>query len=279
MEALTHIQRGLNIASDSFLFLWQHKKLLLYLLIPVVLNLLLGIYSAYDFVYAFIVRGAPTALFPLIIAMSKAIIADFGIACLAVHTLLILRDRGSSVRATIRTVIHRAPLIIAWSLIAGALIYVALTILHVISMPFENMPLVLFLISALEVALGIVWLIDVFYMIQILAIEELSLIESFHLSRKLARVTLLEILGGEFWIGLMYGLGTLPFMLLFEKLMAYHLFNNQAIHDWSWITIYALILLGWICATVQTVFRTELYYRCYILPREQELDAMLYRRF
>lgn len=279
MEALTHIQRGLNIASDSFLFVWQHKKLLLYLLIPVVLNLALGIQSAYDFVYAFVVRGAPTAIYPLIMAMLKAIIADFGIACLAVHTFLILKERGSSVRATIKVVVHRAPLIVAWSLVAGALIYIALTLFSIVSLPFQEMRWVLFIISAIETLLGMVWLIDVFYMIQILALEELSLIESFQLSRTLSRKTILEILGGEFWIALIYGLSTVPFMLLFERPMAYHLFNNQAIHDWSWITIYALIILGWVCATVQTVFRTELYYRCNVLPREQEMEAELYSRF
>jgi len=289
MNMLAHIQNGLTLASDSFLTLWEHKKLLLYLLIPVLINILFGIQSSYDFVYALISSGVPTALFPVIKAILKTIIADLGIACLSVHTYMFLEHQISSVRTTLRTVAKRAPLIAAWTLISGAIIYLSLTGLHFLEIFFENMGLVMHLKSIdvtlnpailLQIVLGTVWIIVVFFMIQILALEDFSLMESFQTSRELSRALILEIIGGEFWIGLMWFLSVLPFMIIFEKPMAHHLFTNKAIHDdWSWITVFALIIIGWVCASAQAVFRTTLYHRYYAEPREEEIDVMFYPRF
>lgn len=282
------IQNGLTLAANSFLMLWHHKKLLLYLLIPVLVNLKFGVHSAYDFVYALIARGAPASFAPVIKAMIKALFADFGIACLSVHTFSFLEHQISSVRSTLATVIHRAPIIIAWSLIAGSLINLTLTGLHIVHTYCEQLGFTYYMDSlgvilnpadALQVILGILWIIKVFFMIQILAIEEISLIESFKLSWDLSRAHILEIIGGEFWIGLIWFLSMLPFMIIFEKPMAYHLFENERIHDWSWILICALNIAGWVCASAQAVFRTKLYHHYYIQLREEEIDVMFYPRF
>lgn len=288
MIILQHIQNGMTIASNSFLTIWEHKKLLVYLLAPLLLNFIFGIYSAYDFVYALFTRGAPTAIAPLLMAMSKAIVADLGIACVAVHTFSLLEHQTSSIRTTVRTVAHRAPLIVTWSLIAGTIIYLTLIGLDMIStalhdmgwvIPIQSIDLELNPITILQVILGILWILNVFFMIQILALEEFSLIESFKRSWLLARTLILEIIGGEFWIGLIWCLSILPLMILFEKPMAHYLFNNKAIHDWSGIAFYGLIIIGWVCASAQSVFRTKLYHRYYIEPREEEVDAMFYPRF
>lgn len=281
-----HIQNGLTLAANSFLMLWEHKKLLIYLLVPVLLNLSFGVHSAYDFVYALIGRGAPSSLMPVIKAMGKAIIADMGIACLSVHTFSFLEHQTSSVRATLRAVMHRAPVIITWSLIAGSIIYLALSGLHIFHDYCENMGLIAHLndmtinpVDILQVILGILWIINVFFMIQILALEDFSIIESFKASWALSRAHILEIMGGEFWIGLIWFLSMLPFMIIFEKPMAHNLFENERIHEWSWILICALIIAGWVCASAQAVFRTKLYHHYYIEPREQEIDIMFYPRF
>lgn len=279
MVILRHIQQGLNIAAESFLTLWEHKKLLLYLLAPVLFNLIFPIYSAYDFVYTLISRGAPTSNLMLIKAMSKAIIADLGIACLSVHIYTILEHQISSVRATIRTVAHRAPLIVSWSLIVGAITYLTLTLFHMIAVPFADMRWVMHGITGIQILLGTLWIATVFFTVQILALEELSLIQSLKLSLTLSRALILEIVGGEFWIGLVWFLSVLPFMIMFEKPMAYQLLNDTAIHEWSWITVYVLIFIGWVCASAQTVFRTKLFYQFYLKPRENEVDALFYPRF
>lgn len=282
------IQNGLTLAANSFLMLWHHKKLLVYLLIPVLVNLKFGVHSAYDFVYALIARGAPTAFAPVIKAMVKAIFADLGIACLSVHTFSFLEHQTSSIRATLRAVMHRAPVIITWSFIAGSIIYLSLTGLHIFhayceaagwSASIESLDIRITPADILQLILGFLWIIKVFFMIQILAIEKLSLIESFKLSWGLSRTHILEIMGGEFWIGLMWFLGMLPFMIIFEKPMAYHLFANERIHEWSWILICVLIIVGWLCASAQAVFRTKLYFHYYIEPLEQEIDVMFYPRF
>ena len=79
------------------------------------------------------------------------------------------------------------------------------------------------------------------------------------------------------WIGLICLLSMLPLMILFEKPMAYYLFENEAIHDWSGIAPSILILIGWVCATAQTIFRTRLLYLAYLQPREQETDVLFIR--
>ncbi len=285
---IAHINNGLMLASDSFLALWEHKKLLVYLLIPALLNLIFGIHSAYDFVYALISRGAPTEFTPVIKAMVKAIVADLGIACISVHMFTIIEHQRSSVRDTIRMVVPRAPIIATWSIIAGAIIYGTLSCLSLLNTPFENMGWsmeienigVVTPATGLQIILGVVWIMTVFFMIQILALEKnTSIVESLKHSWKIARAALLEIIGGEFWIGLIWALSVLPLMILFEKPMAYYLFNNKAIHDWSGIAFYLLILIGWICASAQAVFRTKLYHRSYIEPREEEIDVLFYPRF
>lgn len=282
------IQNGLTLAANSFLMLWHHKKLLIYLLIPVLVNLKFGVHSAYDFVYALIVRGAPISFMPAIKAMSKAIFADFGIACLSVHTFSFLENQSSSVRATLRTVLHRAPVIAAWSLVAGSIIYLSLTGLHLLHDYCENMGIILSMpgldrtlnpVDVLQFILGVLWIITVFFMIQILALEKLSLVASFKMSWMLSRAHILEIIGGEFWIGLIWFLSMLPFMIIFEKPMAHHLFENKMIHEWSWILICALIIAGWVCASAQAVFRTKLYFHYYVEPRNEEIDIMFYPRF
>lgn len=282
------IQNGLTLAANSFLMLWHHKKLLIYLLIPVIVNLKFGVHSAYDFVYALIARGAPGSLMPVLKSMAKAISADIGIACLSVHTFSFLEHQISSVRETVARVIHRAPVIITWSLLSGSIIYLALTGLHILHTYCETAGLTYYMGSlaitinpadVLQIILGLLWIIKVFFMIQILAIEELSLIESFKASWTLSHARLLEIIGGEFWIGLMWFLSTLPFIIIFEKPMAYHLFENERIHEWSWIHIVALIIMGWICASAQAVFRTKLYHHYSVEPIEEEVDIMFYPRF
>lgn len=282
------IQNGLTLAANSFLMLWHHKKLLIYLLIPVIVNLKFGVHSAYDFVYALIVRGAPGSLMPVLKSMAKAISADIGIACLSVHTFSFLEHQISSVRETLARVFHRAPVIITWSLLSGSIIYLTLTGLHILHTYCDTAGIIYYMGSmdttinpadVLQIILGLLWIIKVFFMIQILAIEELSLIESFKASWTLSHACLLEIIGGEFWIGLMWFLSTLPFIIIFEKPMAYHLFENERIHEWSWIHIVALIIMGWICASAQAVFRTKLYHHYSVEPIEQEVDIMFYPRF
>lgn len=288
MVVRQRIQNGLTLAANSFLMLWHHKKLLVYLLIPVLVNLKFGVHSAYDFVYALIGRGAPTSFMPVIKAMSKAIFADLGIACLSVHTFSFLEHQISSVRATLMAVMHRAPIIATWSLLSGSIIYLTLSGLQILHNYCDTAGLIYYMASlgitinpadVLQIVLGILWIIKVFFMIQILAIEELSFIESFKLSWTLSHARLLEIIGGEFWIGLVWFLSTLPFIIIFEKPMAYHLFENERIHEWSWIHIVALIIMGWICASAQAVFRTKLYHHYYIEPVEEEVDIMFYPRF
>lgn len=279
IRILKHIQLGLNTAAGSFLTLWKHKKLLLYLIPAVLLNFTLGLYSAYDFVYALISRGAPTDFILVIKAMSKAIIADLGIACLSIHTFMLLEHQVASARDTLRAVMARIPHIAAWSIISGTVIYVALSILHLISGFLTSMPILVHVIMGIQIMLGIIWILIVFFMIQILALENLSIIESLQLSYKLSRHVILEIIGGEFWIGLIWLLSALPIMIIFEKPMAYYLFNDQAIREWSGIAQYGLILIGWICASAQTVFRTRLYYSYYIQPRDQETNSFFYPQF
>jgi len=289
MIILQHIQNGLTLAANSFLLLWHHKKLLIYLLVPVLLNLSFGIYSAYDFVYALIARGAPSDFFLVIKAMSKAIVADLGIACLSVHTYTLLEHQTSSIRATLHTVAYRAPIIMTWSFITGTIIYISLIGLHMMQIFCENAGFVMHIKSldmmlnpaiVLQMLLGIIWIVVVFFMIQILAIEEFSIVESFQTSWALSRALILEIIGGEFWIGLIWFLSILPFMIIFEKPMAYHLFTNKPILDqWSWTTTCALIIAGWVCASAQAVFRTKLYHRYYTEPLQQEIDVMFYPRF
>jgi hypothetical protein len=285
---LQRIQNGLTIASDSFLTIWEHKKLLVYLLVPLLLNLVFGIYSAYDFVYALMSRGASSDFFIVVKAMSKAIIADLGIACVAVHTFSILEHQTSSIRATLNTVAQRAPIIATWSLIAGTFIYLSLGALHMLNvflhdagwcMTIETIGYEFNPATILQIVLGVLWIVTVFFMLQILALEKLSLIESFKRSLMLSRAIILEVMGGEFWIGLIWFLSILPFMIIFGKPMAYQLINSKVIHDWSWITIYALIIIGWFCASAQSVFRTKLYHKYYIEPREEEIDVMFYPRF
>jgi hypothetical protein len=282
------IQNGLTLAAHSFLMLWQHKKLLIYLLIPVLLNLKFGVHSAYDFVYALIGRAAPDSIMPVLKSMAKAISADIGIACLSVHTFSFLEHQIASVRATIVTVMHRAPVIITWSLLSGSMIYLGLSGLHIMHNYCDTAGLTYYMASlgitinpadVLQMILGLLWIIKVFFMIQILALEERSLIESFKTSWALSHACLLEIIGGEFWIGLMWFLSTLPFIIIFEKPMAYNLFENERIHEWSWIHICALIIVGWICASAQAVFRTKLYHHYYVEPVEDEIDIMFYPRF
>jgi|GEM_PF-6755598 hypothetical protein len=282
------IQNGLTLAANSFLMLWHHKKLLVYLLIPVLVNLKFGVHSAYDFVYALIGRGAPDSIMPVLKSMAKAISADIGIACLSVHTFSFLEHQISSVRATVATVFHRAPVIITWSLLSGSIIYLTLSGLHILHNYCDGIGLTYYMNSlgitinpadVLQMILGLLWIIKVFFMIQILALEELSLIESFKASWALSHARLLEIIGGEFWIGLIWFLSMLPFMIIFEKPMAYHLLENERIHEWSWIHIFALIIIGWICASAQAVFRTKLYHHYDIQPREEEVDIMFYPRF
>lgn len=282
------IQNGLTLAANSFLMLWHHKKLLVYLLIPVLVNLKFGVHSAYDFVYALIARGAPGSIMPVLKSMAKAISADIGIACLSVHTFSFLEHQISSVRATIARVLHRAPTIVTWSILSGTLIYLTLSVIHILHNYCDTVGLTYHASSLnttinpadiLQVVLGVLWIIKVFFMIQILALEELSLVASFKLSWALSRAHILEIMGGEFWIGLIWFLSMLPFMIIFEKPMAHHLFENEKIHEWSWILICALIIAGWVCASAQAVFRTKLYFHYYVKPRNEEIDIMFYPRF
>lgn len=274
------IRRGINLASSSFLFLWHHPIILSYLLISLGLNMLLGVHSGYDFVYSLIGRGIPSSFLPIISSFLKSIVSQLALACIAMHTLAITQNKNQSILNTIQQLFHRIIPLITWIAALELVTYASIGILNMLYAYTNTLYIADTIIAGISLVISTAVLILLFYMVPIIATEdEGSIMQALDISQALGRRTYLEIMGGSFWIALIYTLALTPFFIMFEKPMGYYLFETTIINDWSWTTTIVSILLGYILATVQTVFRTRLYYYSYLLPREQEAASFNFQRF
>ena len=247
MEIIERFKSGVNAASDSFYIIWQHKILLAYFGIVTMVKMILAIWTTsyalhkYTSIIQFFSVNVPLqfALVPLSI---------FAQVALTHHTAHIFDEQQTSVQESIKATMRKWQPILAWS-----------GITFLVSLLFGQLARVHY-ISPIEMSfgiLGVAWALLTIFMPTSIALEQLSLFEHFQHSVIVMRNYLFKLLGGLFWIGIVFLLCMAPFggawvVAYFAPSLYYNMLFLQIISCLE-------LVVQWSISSACTVFKAMLY--------------------
>jgi len=271
MQVVKRFYAGMNLASDSFLLLWNNKKLLLYLLG------LVGIYFLVQTVLSNMpLLGIPGDELSLIVTLQGlhytifelsrwfysfaillatffyAFLLTFFNVALIKHTAAILHGATSvSVRKMLRESASEWKKILFWALIFTIISYGLHTIAY--SAGFLSYGLSSISLSIVSF-IALLWLLATYVVLPLIALQKYNVFAAIIRSMTIVRAIFVELLGAQFWIFLVLVLCFAPLMILMQ------IFGDKGIlgliHIFvSWI----LILLGYVILTVQMILKVLLY--------------------
>ncbi|RYY89823.1 MAG: hypothetical protein EOO15_05025 [Chitinophagaceae bacterium] len=250
MSFIDRMSLGWRIAMNSFRVLRANKQLIIFPILSgasllLVLGSFLGIFFAFsgfdeiDPDNVFVNYG--TLFFFYLI--NYFIITFFNMAL--VHcTRLYFEGEEASVRAGIRFSVSRLRFILAWSLLA-ATVGTALRIIQ------ENVGIVGKIITAV---VGVVWSVATFFVVPVIAYENLGPIDAVKRSAQLMRQKWGESLGSRFSFGIV---NILAFLLIVVPLF----FLGLSIHVVLGVAlaVTGLLLVSAIISAAQTIFVSSVY--------------------
>lgn len=204
MELMERFKSGIVAASDSFFILWRHPALLIYFgiatIIKIVVSILTTAYSWYQyntFVHFFVIHlPAQCVIVPL---------TAFAQVALTYHTAQILDNADTSISNSIHAVARKWQPILLWSVLT-----------LIVNMLYKEAAHIQYH-APLELSLsilGLVWTLLTFFVPTAIALEDLTLFEYLNHSVIVVRAYLFKIMGGLFWIALIFLICIVPFNAL-----------------------------------------------------------------
>lgn len=262
MEIFRAFKDGLYIASNSFETLWKHKKLILYLGIPIVIKSILDL-------IIYNLNVDPTGLKipllqkePILVLIHIAetyswgryiLLQSINFIFLAIlilenivltyHTNKISHDKTSGIRKSFIACYHKIPRAISWAIITF------------IPLLFHN-PVKNNIGNIIGIIIFLAWSILTTFVIQAITIDNMGIIKS--VIRSILTITSLFIqyMGALFWIGLIIILSVTPFVIL--DTYVYPIYNFQFIVILSYTVA---TILSCVVPTTYTIAKTLLYQR------------------
>lgn len=283
---------GVYMANNSFGLLWQHPRLFVYLggaalvyffaqlvsyNMPIVgfagdeVTMFIGMqgwqYRLIEFTH-WIYQG----LF-FILTYFYVFVITFLHVCLIRHTLAILyqdpdRARIYMVLKRVRPALGR---IAIWSLVF-TLVSLLLRVIAV-STYYSRTTFSVGLI--LVIFLVISWSLTTFFVLQILAVHQVSIIKAIKTSICMVKSLLVEILGAEVWMGIIIILCFVPISII-SRVLGLNT-TSFGLFILSLMMTLATVLISYVILSAQTVLKTKLYY--YFVEPLQELAFLQYPQF
>jgi len=247
MELMQRFKSGVVIASDSFFILWRNPALLTYFgiatFIKIIVSILTTAYSWYQYnacVHFFVIHlPAQCVIVPLTI---------FAQVALTHHTTAIMDGADTTIRQSIQSAMRKWYPILLWS---------GLTL--VVNMLYKEISYIQYH-APLELSLsilGLIWMLLTLFVPTAIALEELSPLEYLAHSIIVVRIYLFKILGGLFWIALIFLICIVPFngLWLVAKVIPGLYYSVTFMH-----LINSLELcIQWIISSANAIFKTIIY--------------------
>ena len=235
INRITKFKNGLNIAYSSFGILWENKKLLIYLGIPILAGALVetlaynlqvgaccvGVSLSQKDAIARILRIASSYnwlryINIILLYFLYLAILTFENIALTYHTRKIKKQEPVSIRKTFAACFPKLKIALLWTsciLIPIVTFYILNTHIQKTSSVF----LQFFYASALF-AVFASWSLITAFVVQIIALENMEIIDAIRKSFYTIKQIFFEYLGALFWIALISALSAIPYIILAEYL-------------------------------------------------------------
>ena len=262
MKIYNKFKKGLLTAASSFSLIWKHKKLLVYLGIPIFAHVIIEIltynitfnsscfFSQENIISCIFTATEPCKLlfYAKILLASFAYLAimNFGYIALSYHTAMIHKKKTVGIKNTITRTFSSIKPILIWTalLLVPTILFYGMNTYNVkVQSSFIQLLYISF-ISAFFAA----WSLVTSFVIQAIAIDHFGVIESIKKSIYIIKQILLEFVGTVFWLGLIGTLSIMPFVLLQKYANALYL-----------IVIPLALLIYCTITSAYTVAKTLLY--------------------
>lgn len=247
MEIIARFKSGIIGASDSFYMIWKHLILLTYFGIATIIKIIVTLWTTTHSWYAY----SPIVHFFIIHLPSQCVLVPLSVIAqitLAHHVAHIWERTDTTVYQSFRIILRKWQPVLLWSGVS-----ILVTLLYKETSFTQQHP-------PLELSfgiLGLIWTLLTLFVPILIALEAESPLEYLSSSIIIVRNYLFKIMGGLFWIALIFLICIVPFngLWLIAKIVPrlYYSFGFMAL-----INALELCLQG-VISSACTVFKTIVY--------------------
>lgn len=242
----TRFKNGLYMATQSFSMIWYQKKLLFYFGIPAFITFFVRLLFQQESFKNF--YQLMPSIVRVLAFMAPAAITTFFTVALIYHAAKIMNGQQSTIKQSLYQCFGKLSDIFAWML-PSICVQLLIAYVAVYEGPFFGL-----------IALGIfmlllLWGLYTFFVLPLITFKKQSLLASIKDSTKMAKESLPEIMGGEFWFILVVMLTAAP-LIIYGVATARHAFDPI----FNFIVIFTSeIIINACISTAHTIFKTMLY--------------------
>lgn len=277
---------GLYLASDSFAMLWHHPTLLIYYLGLIIAYALVFIlaynligyqgtclqftgefHAPHNNLLADLIpqTGGLVYLGFIFSIFLNILLRSFLSVALVQHTHALLHGHTPALKEMYIATKNRWAAILNWSLLLGG-ITLLISALSSLALGLKSIILLTVITS-----LGIAWPTLTFFVLPILALTRKNISQAAYSSTQLLTAYTPEILGGLFWIGLIYFFTLVTNIAIHEYLMPSGLKDICMEHNF--------VLFNTLFATILLIFKTRIYHREVPVAQKPEDSVPDYSQF
>jgi len=258
-------KNGLNIAYSSFALLWENKKLLIYLGIPILAGALveilaynlqtsaccLGVSFSQKDTIARILKSAGSYnwfryLNVIVLYFLYLAALTFENMVLTYHTWKIKQQEPISIRRAFAACFPKLKMALIWA----TCILIPIVTFYVLNDHIQKASSVFLQLFYTTVLFSIFasWSLVTAFVIQIITLENLGIVDAIKKSFSMIQRTFFEYLGALFWISLITGLCAIPFLIL-----------ERYLHTIYLVSIPLVLITYCFITSAYTVSKTLLY--------------------
>lgn len=194
MTIIHRIKIGIQFLADGFDCIFKHPILFIYPIIFLTIPAIIAISRSFnipsthtrEYGYQLITGLNIDSLMSILLITSFFILLTLMAASIVIHAYAILTHQSASVLKTFKKLWHHAEHLALWGVIMTILIYSSLAIMYVLETEIDNFDFPHITIPLLHYGGEFAWEFITFFMLQIHALEECSLLESLQRSTRLA---------------------------------------------------------------------------------------------
>jgi hypothetical protein len=181
-----YIKNSIEFVVDGFACVLRNPILFIYPVIFLTIPAIIAISRYFnipsthrpDYAYNLITTFNIDTLISMLLITSFFILLTFVAASISIHIFAILNRKSISVAQTLQKLSHHAEHLALWGVITTVLTYLGLALLHIMHEKLHGFSSSSRALETVHHSTDIIWLFCTFFMLQIHALEECSLLES-----------------------------------------------------------------------------------------------------
>ncbi len=261
MNFAKRFKSGLDIGLKSFGLLWKHKYLLIYLGAPVLIGITieLTVFNLFSFSpssSAVFMRGLMVRIWStfgwikhiglLVTQLVKLFVLVYAGVALTRHTSKIMKRSTTTIKKMILSCLPKIRSILLWAS-SSTIFFIFINQIDAIMNKAPGKTC--FLMSAIvAISLRLTWSLATLFVVQIIALENISLLDAFKKSPDVTKTFFAQYLGAITWLCLVGILSFTPFLLLPLR------------GPLGLTVVYAILaLIGCILSSTHNILKTNLY--------------------